>query len=81
MNNIRIFIQNFLKEIFEKCDGAEDFISDRIEEICSHEKLTVEGVIFFLLVFFRAYVFLLAFFSIKIFLHMKCKESLSLRKS
>lgn len=81
MNNIRIFIQNFLKEIFEKCDGAEDFISDRIEEICSHEKLTVEEVIFFLLVFFRAYVFLLAFFSIKIFLHMKCKESLSLRKS
>ena len=38
-----------LKETCEKYGGAEDFINDRIEEVCSHEKLSVEKVIFFLL--------------------------------
>ena len=29
-----------LKEVAEKYDGAEDFINNRIDEICSQEKLS-----------------------------------------
>ena len=36
------------KEVSEKYDGAEDFINLRIEEICSHEKLSAKEVIYFL---------------------------------
>ena len=58
--------KEILREICEKYDGAEDFTNDRLEEICSHEKLSAQEVIYFLVKFFRVYVFLLAFFSIKI---------------
>ena len=34
---------------------------NRNEEICSQEKLSVEEVIYFLVSFFRVYVFVLAF--------------------
>ena len=44
---------NVIKEICEKYDGEEEFNNDRIEEICSHEKLSVEEVIYFLLAFFK----------------------------
>ena len=36
-----------LKEAAEKCDGAEDFINNRIDEICSQENLSAEEVICF----------------------------------
>ena len=49
----------------KRFDGAEDFINDRIEEICSHEKLSAEKVIYFLVSFFAVYVFSLVFLAIK----------------
>ena len=56
MNNIKIKVYNkLLKEIHEKYDGAQDFVNDKIEEICSHEKLSAEEVIYF-----SVYVSLLA---------------------
>ena len=33
-----------LQEICKKFDGAEEFIKDKIEEICSNEKLSMEKV-------------------------------------
>ena len=54
MNNIKIKVyMNVIKEICEKYNGEEEFNNDRIEEICSHEKLSVEEVIYFLLAFFK----------------------------
>ena len=50
----------------QKYDGAEDVINDRIEKICPHEKVSAEEVIYFLVSYFRVYVHLSAFFSIKI---------------
>ena len=48
MSNIRIKVyKKFLKEICEKHDGAQDFINEKIEEICSHEKLSAEEAIYF----------------------------------
>ena len=47
MNNIKIKIYN-LKEVSEKYDRAEDFISNRIKEICSQEKFSAKEVIYFL---------------------------------
>ena len=56
MNNIKIKInKKILKEICEKYDGAEDFINDRIKEICSHQKLFAEEVTYFLVSFFTVY--------------------------
>ena len=49
----------------KRFDGAEDFINDRIEEICSHEKLSAEKVIYFLVSFFAVYVFSLVFLALK----------------
>ena len=37
---------------YEKHDDEEDFINDRTEEICSHEKLSAE-VIYFLVCFLQ----------------------------
>ena len=52
MNNIKVKVyKNVLKEISEKNDGAEDFINNRIEEICSQEKLSAAEVIYFLVSF------------------------------
>ena len=49
MNNIKIKVyKRVLKEVFEKCDGDEDFIYSRIKEILSQEKLSAEEVIYFL---------------------------------
>ena len=50
-NNIKVYMKVF-KEIYDKHNGAEEFINDRIEEICSHEKLSAEEVIYFLVSFF-----------------------------
>ena len=33
-----------LQEVCKKFDGAEEFIKDKIEEICSNEKLSMEKV-------------------------------------
>ena len=36
MNNIKVKVdKKVLKEVTEKYDGAEDFINNRIDEICS----------------------------------------------
>ena len=55
MNNLKVKVhKRVLKEVSEKCDGAEDFMNSRIDEICCQEKLSTDkGSIF--------YVFLLAF--------------------
>ena len=42
-----------LNGVVEKCDGAEDFINNRIDEICSPEKLLAEEVIYFLFGFLQ----------------------------
>ena len=53
-----------LKEICNSYDAAEDLlktINGKIEEICSHEKLFIED-----LIYFHYLHFVLAFFSIKV---------------
>ena len=40
-----------MKKIAKEYDGAEDFINNSIEEICSQEKLSAEEIIYFLLAF------------------------------
>ena len=32
---------------YDKSDRTKEFINERIEDICSHEKLSVEEVIYF----------------------------------
>ena len=52
MNNAKIKVyKKVLKEICEKYDGAEIFVNDRIEEICSHEKSFGEELTYFLVMF------------------------------
>ena len=42
MNEEKVKVyRRVMKEVGEKCDGAEDFINNRIDEICSHEQLVV----------------------------------------
>ena len=66
MNIIKIKVyKKSLTQICEKYDGAKSFINERIEEICSHEKLSAEEVIYFLVSFFTVYVFSLAFLALK----------------
>ena len=49
MNNLKIKIyKTILKEVAEKYDRAKDFTNNRIDEICSQEKLSTEEVIYFL---------------------------------
>ena len=48
MNKIKIKVyKKVLKEISKKYEGAEDFINNRIDEICPQEKLSAEEVIYF----------------------------------
>ena len=54
MNNIKIKVyKGVLKEVAEKYDGAEGFINNRTDEICSQEKLSAGKVIYFLVSFLQ----------------------------
>ena len=45
MNNAKFNVyKKVLQEVCENFDGAKEFIRDKIEEICSNEKLSVEEV-------------------------------------
>ena len=45
MNNAKFNVyKKVLQEVCEKFDGAKEFIRDKIKEICSDEKLSVEEV-------------------------------------
>ena len=45
MNDAKLYVyKKVLQEVCEKFDGAKEFIRDKIEEICSTEKLSVEEV-------------------------------------
>ena len=45
MNNAKLNVyKKVFQEVCEKFDGAKEFIRDRIEEICSNGKLSVEEV-------------------------------------
>ena len=45
MNDAKLYVyEKVLQEVCEKFDGAKEFIRDKIEEICSTEKLSVEEV-------------------------------------
>ena len=45
MNNAKINVYKKVpQEVRKKFDGAEEFIRDKIEEICNNEKLSVEEV-------------------------------------
>ena len=47
MNGVKVKeYKKVFKEICDKFDGAGQFINYSIEEICSHEKLFVEEVIY-----------------------------------
>ena len=56
------------KKLWGKHHGGKDFINERTEEICSHEKLSAEGYFVF-----TVYVFLLGAFSIIIVPSYECK--------
>ena len=54
MNNIKVKVyKKMLKEISEKYEGSQDFINNRIDEICSQEKFSAEEVIYFLVSFLQ----------------------------
>lgn len=45
MNSAKLNIcKKVLQEVYEKFDGAEEFITDKIEEISCNERLSVEEV-------------------------------------
>ena len=45
MNNVKISVyKKVLQELYEKFNGAEAYIKERIEELCSENKLSVEEV-------------------------------------
>ena len=45
INNAKFNVyKKVLQEVCENFDGAKEFIRDKIEEICSNEKLSVEEV-------------------------------------
>ena len=47
MNNIKVKVyKKVLKEVAEEFEGAESFVNNRIDEICSQEKLCAEEVIY-----------------------------------
>ena len=65
MNNLKTKVyKRVLMEVFEKCDGAEDFINSRTDKICSQENLSAEEEIYFL-------CFLAGFLAVKQFLDIK----------
>ena len=54
MNNIDIKVYKMVfKEIFQKYKEAEDLINKKLDEISSHEKLSVEEVMYFLVSFLQ----------------------------
>ena len=54
MNNINIKVYKMVfKEICQKYKEAEDFINKKLDEISSHEKLSVEEVMYFLVSFLQ----------------------------
>ena len=60
MNNIKVKVHEILpseevslKEVAEKYDGADDFVNNIIDEICSQEKLAAEEIIYFLVGFLQ----------------------------
>ena len=47
MNNVKISVyKKVLQELYEKFNGAEAYIKERIEEFCSENKLSVEEITF-----------------------------------
>ena len=57
MDNLKIKIyKTVLKGASEKYDGAEEFTNQKIEEICCQEKLSVEGVTYFVYEILRVVV-------------------------
>ena len=45
MNNTKLYVyKKVLQEVCKKFDGAEEFIKNKIEEICSNGKLSVKEV-------------------------------------
>ena len=44
MNNAKLNVYKKVLQVREKFDGAEEFIKEKIEEICSNGKLSVEEV-------------------------------------
>ena len=46
MNNPKLNV--YKKDVCEKFDGAEEFIRDKTEKICSNGKLSVEEVTYLL---------------------------------
>ena len=43
MNNTKLnFCKNVLQELWEKFNGVEQYIKERIEDLCSESKLSVE---------------------------------------
>ena len=54
MNNINIKVYKMVfKEICQKYKEAEDLINKKLDEISSHEKLSVEEVMYFLVSFLQ----------------------------
>ena len=75
MNNIKVKVyKKILKEL------AENIINNRIDEICSQEKLSAEEVIYFLVSFLQFMIScqLFRFLAVKWFLDMKYKKPLRL---
>ena len=45
MNNAkRNVYKRVLQEVFEKFDGAKEFIKEKVEDVCNNGKLSVEEV-------------------------------------
>ena len=48
MNSAKLNVyRKVLQEIWEKFDGAEEFIRDRIQEICCNKNLSAEEITYF----------------------------------
>ena len=47
MSNAKLNVyKNVLQEVCEKLNGAENFIKEAMEELCSNERLSVEKVVY-----------------------------------
>ena len=57
MNDIKVKVyKKVKKEIAGKSDGAEDFIKNRIDEICFQERLSAKAAIVFMLTFYSYFL-------------------------
>ena len=57
MNDIKVKVyKKVMKEIAGKSDGAEDFINNRIDEICFQERLSAKAAIVFMLTFYSYFL-------------------------